>query len=147
MKKAAVILAAFLLSAVLLCAQNVFDGTKRTEYTITESTSLGGGITINNDVVTSSTGNVAGLIQFNSKARTIKIGNKKINYLNSDLKTERFDNSCLTSGKAQIANNGGEVVFQIIEDYRKNTINMLIQWPDYSAVKVMAAFKASKEIK
>lgn len=147
MKKAAVILAAFLLSAVLLCAQSVFDGTKRTEYTITESTSLGGGITINNDVVTSSTGNVAGLIQFNSKARTIKIGNKKINYLNSDLKTERFDNSCLTSGKAQIANNGGEVVFQIIEDYRKNTINMLIQWPDYSAVKVMAAFKASKEIK
>ena len=147
MKKAVVILAALLLSAVSLFAQSVFGGSKRTEYTITESTSLGGGVTISNSVVTSSTGNVAGLIQFNSKAKTIKVGDRKINYSNSDLKTERFDNSCLTSGKAQIANNGGEVVFQIIENYEKNTINMLIQWPDYSAVKVMAAFKASKEVK
>lgn len=146
MKKPIVILAMMMLSAITLCAQSVFDGSKRTEYTITESTSLGGGVTISHDVLTSSTGNVSGAVLFNSKANTIKVGDKKINYNDSALKVERFDNSCLTSGTAELAG-GGPVVFQIIENYEKNTINMLFQWPDYSAVKVMARFKASKDLK
>lgn len=147
MKKTAVILAMLLFSAVSLHAQSVFDGSKRTEYTITESTSLGGGVTITNDVMTSSTGNVEGVVYFNSKAKTIKVGDKRINYINSDLKVERFENSCLTSGTAELASNNGPVVFQIIENYEKGTINMLFQWPDYSAVKVMAKYKASKDVR
>lgn len=147
MKKAVVILATMLLSALSLCAQSVFDGSKKTDYVITESTSLGSGVTISHDVLTSSTGNVQGAVQFNSKANTIKVGDKKINYNDSALKVERFDNSCLTSSTAELAGDGGPVVFQIIENYEKNTINMLFQWPDYSAVKVMARFKASKDLK
>lgn len=146
MKKAVVILATMLLSAISLCAQSVFDGSKKTDYVITESTSLGGGVTINHDVLTSSTGNVQGAVQFNSKAKTIKVGDKKINYANANLKVERFENSCLTSGTAELVG-GGPVVLQIIEDYAKNTINMLFQWPDYSAVKVLAKFKAVKDLK
>lgn len=148
MKKAAVILALLFIATSALKAQSAFEDSKKTDYTITESTSLGGAIKVANDVVvTYSTGNVSGIITINSKAKTIKFSDRRIDYGQSKLKVEQFENSCLTSFSAKLADNSGQVMVQMIENYQKETINLLIQWPDYSAVKVMAKLKASKILK
>ena len=147
MKKLIVLIAA-LLAAVSLNAQSVFNGLKRTEYTITKSESLGGAAKIAGDVVVGYTsGKVSGKITFNSKTRTIAFSDRTIQYKDDALKFEDFENSRLTSGTATMAGDDGEVIFQIIEDYLKQTVNILVQWPDYSASRIFATLKSSKALR
>lgn len=148
MKKLIILVAAILFGAASLNAQSVFDGSKSCEYTIVKSESLGGAaITAGNEIVGFSSGKISGKITFNSKKKTIFFKDRTIKYKDSALKYEEFENSRLTSANATLVENDGDVIFQIIEDYRKNSINILIQWPDYSASRIFATLKESKALR
>lgn len=148
MKKLIVLLAASLLAAVSLNAQSVFSGSQLTEYTIEKSESLGGAAKMAGDVVVGyTTGQISGKITFNSKTKTISFKDRTIRYKDSALKIENFENSSLTSTNATLLENDGNVILQIIEDYKKQTVNILIQWPDYSASRIFAKFKGSRGLR
>ncbi len=148
MKKLIVLFAAGLLAAASLNAQSVFSGSQLAEYTIAKSESLGGAAKMAGDVVVGyTTGQISGKIVFNSKAKTISFKDRTIRYKDSALKIEDFENSRLTSANATLVENDGDVTIQIIEDYRKQTVNILIQWPDFSASRVFATFKGSKKLR
>lgn len=148
MKRFIVLAAALLLAATSVNAQSIFEGLKRSEYQITKSESMGGSVKLSGDVVVGYTsGKMSGTITFNSKTKTIKFTDRSILYEPENLEVEQFENSCLTSAKAILLDDGGEVTFQIIEDYKKQSINFLVQWPDYSASRIFADFKRSKDLK
>jgi len=139
MKKLYVAMAILAMAAVSAKAQTVFERESSSTYKITESTSLGGSIKMTENIVVGyNSGNVSGKIVFNPKNKSIKLSDKKLIYDPAKLKVQLFEHFRLTTGKARTSNQEGEATFQLIEDLEKESINLLIQWPDMSAVKVSA---------
>jgi len=139
MKRFLVILAILAMAATSAKAQTIFEREGNSTYKITSSTSLGGSVKVTENIVVGYTsGNVSGKIIFNTKNHTIKFTDKKIIYDPANFKMQEFEHFRLTSGKATMPNQSGDIVFQLIEDLDKDSINLLIQWPDFSAVKVAA---------
>lgn len=123
-------------------AQSLFNVEETRTYIITESTSLGGSAKITQDLLVGiNTGNVSGKIVFNVKGKFIRFSDKKFNYDPEKFRVQNFDHFCLTSGKGTMPGQSGEIIFQLIEDLEGNSINLLVQWPDYSAVKIVAVLK------
>lgn len=142
MKKYLSILAALIAACAIAMAESVFAEFIKSDYTVTESTSLGGSVTIQHDmVVHQSSGDVSGNVQFNTKTKTIKFTGRKVKYDQNALITKVVGHACITSGKGYIVGDGGEVTFQLIEDFRDNRINMIVKWPDFSSVRFIAELK------
>lgn len=139
MKRPAIIIAIILLASLPLNAQKIFEKEGTTTYKITESTSLGGSVKMTENIVVGyNSGNVSGKITFNTKNKTIKFSDKKFSYDPAKFREQSFEHFHLTSGKGTMPNQEGDIVFQLIEDLENGSINFLIQWPDFSAVKILA---------
>lgn len=147
MKKVLLLISLLFLFAFAAKAQSVFTEMTKSDFTITDCTSLGKSVTISNGIVVSeNSGTVSGEISFNTKTKTIKFSNKKIKYDPSSFIVKVMDSCCLTSGTGSVIPDGGDVVFQIIEDFRHNEINIIVGWPDNSSVRILASLKARKEL-
>lgn len=143
MKKIAALVAALFAAGAVSIAGSVFAESTKSDYNITESTSLGGSVSITSDVVVhQSTGNVSGTVQFNTKTKTIKFVGRKVKYEKDALVSKVVGHSCITSGKGILVGDGREVIFQVIEDLRDNRINMIVKWPDFSSVRFLGELKS-----
>lgn len=143
MKKYLSIIAVLLAACAIAVAESVFAEFIKSDYEITESTSLGGSVSMSHDVVLhQNTGDVSGSVQFNTKTRTIKFSSRKIKYEEGAIVTKVINHACISSGKGYLVGDGGEVSFQLIEDMRDNSINMIVKWPDYSSVRFLAVLKS-----
>jgi len=139
MKHIAILSAILLLASFSSEAQTVFNTEGTKTYQITESTSLGGSVKVTENIVVGyNSGKVSGKIVFNTKNKTVKFSDKKFTYNPEQFRVQTFEHFYLTSGKGTMPNQGGEIVFQLIEDLETGSINFLIQWPDFSAVKIIA---------
>lgn len=127
------------MAAISAKAQTIFEKDGTSTYMITESTSLGGSAKMTENIIVGyNSGNVSGKIVFNTKNKTIKFSDKKVTYNPDKFRVQEFEHFRLTSGKATMPNQSGDIIFQLIEDFEKGSINFLIQWPDFSAVKIAA---------
>ncbi|MCQ2181941.1 MAG: hypothetical protein MJY89_00840 [Bacteroidales bacterium] len=144
MKRALAVLAILTMACVSAKAQSVFEKEGNSTYVITESTSLGGSVKMTENIAVGyNSGNISGKIVFNPRNKTIKFSGKKVSYDPAKFRIQEFEHFRLTSGRAATPNQEGDVIFQLIEDFENNTINFLIQWPDFSAVKVAATLEGN----
>ena len=58
------------------------------------------------------------------------------------MKRKEVLNSVLYSGTG--LSDGSNVSFQVIEDYANNTVNIIAEWPDHSASRVLGSLKKRK---
>jgi len=139
MKKTLLLIAMLAMASLSVKAQTIFERENNSTYKITSSTSLGGSVKMTENIVVGYTsGNVSGKIVFSTKNKSIKFSDKKMTYTPEKFKIQEFEHFRLTTGKGTIPGKEGEIVFQLIEDLDNDTINILIQWPDFSAVKIAA---------
>lgn len=137
-----------LLVATAVClsaqSQSLFETSEKYDFSITKATSLGKSVRIQSGVVTEKSGLVQGDISFNAKSCTIKFSDRRIKYNLEDLDIKLIDQAALTSGKGQMADGSGAANFQMIEDFRTNEINLIIEWPDHSSVQLLAKQKGTE---
>ena len=139
MKKTAAILILALTTAMALCAQTAFVGDAKTEYQIINSTSLGASVKmVDGHVLGISSGTMTGKIVVTPKNGSIKFSGRKINYDPANLVIDTVENSCIIKGSGRTADTNEKVSFQIIEDREGGSINMIIEWPDFSAARIIA---------
>lgn len=147
MKRTLIAIVSFVVISIAANAQSVFSESTRSDYSITGCTSLGKSVVIQNGIVVSeNSGSVSGEISFNTKTCTIKFSNRKIKYNPSSFIVKPMDSCCLTSGTGTLVPDGGDVVFQIIEDFRNDEINIIVGWPDNSSVRILAALKTRRQL-
>lgn len=144
MKKIISILSAIIFAASAAHAQqSIFDVPCVSEYAITESVSLGNALTTTGGQVTGTvSGKISGKIIINTKANTLRIGSHTISYVPAQMKRKEVLNSVLYSGTG--LSDGSNVSFQVIEDYANNTVNIIAEWPDHSASRVLGSLKKRK---
>lgn len=139
MKKTAAILILALATVISLHAQSAFEGESKTEYQIVNSTSLGASVKmVDGQVLGISSGTVTGRITISPKNGTIKFSSRKIVYAPEKLIIETVENSRIIKGMGRTADSNENVGFQVIEDTDGGTINMIVEWPDFSAARIIA---------
>ena len=139
MKKFLIVTAAlFLAVSSLFAQQSIFDVPSVSEYSITESVSLGNALTTTGGQVTGTvSGKISGKLVINTKANFLKIAGRTISYVPDQMKRKEVLNSVLYSGTGLW--DGNKVTFQVIEDYANNTVNIIAEWPDHSASRVQGS--------
>lgn len=144
MKKLLIFLSVLFVSAGIASAQqSIFDKPCVSEYAITESVSLGSAITTSGGQVTGTvSGKVGGKVIVNTKANFLKMGGHTISFSPEKMSRKDVLNSVLYCGTG--ISDGNQVKFQVIEDFANNTVNVIAEWPDHSASRVIGKLSKRK---
>lgn len=148
MKRIILVIAAITLFSLGATAQNITARDVYLEYRITEILSLGGTYVdgIGGGVQKIDAGKVGDKIVINTKAKTMKIATNKILYKIESKKTDKFPETYLVKGSGVIPGDGGEVTFQIIDNFGEKAMNIIISWPDYSSTRFIAKLEKRRNM-